>query len=392
MIRLLSFLSLLTWAVPAWADYVVERGDVLSVIITEEPKLSRETKVNADGRIMLPQLGGIPVAGAGLDAIRERIEQELAKRDIIRSPTVMVEVATYRPFFIGGAVARPGAIAFEPGLTVRHALVLAGGPDRSRDAAQLTTTEMLELRAKWRASSYHLLQVKSRIARLEAELNRAGNPNLGALDTRFVSPQDAKGILSLDAGLLRDRLEEWSAEQAHLKDVLSLLDFELQVLSKQADHQERERALQQDEVENARSLLNKGLIPLPRLQELERQESRLSRDLLENQAFAARASQNKANMKHDLDSADTKWRIEVRRDLSDAMLERTRLEAEIEVLGDRLMASGLSLNGDGTIPRLVPEVIIHRSVAGRDEVLNATMTTEVQPGDVLDVDLAEAPS
>jgi len=389
MIRLLSFLSLLTWAVPAWADYVVERGDVLSVIIAEEPKLNRETKVNADGRIMLPQLGGIPVAGTGLDAIRERIERELAKLDIIRSPTVMVEVATYRPFYIGGAVARPGAIAFEPGLTVRHALVLAGGPDKS---AQLTTTETLELQAKWRASSYHLLQVKSRIVRLEAELNRVGGPNLGALDTRSVSPQDAKGIISLDAGLLRDRLDEWSANQAHLKDVLGLVDFELDVLAKQTDYQEKERALQRDEVENARSLLNKGLIPLPRLQELERQESRLSRDLLESQAYAARASQNKATMKHDLDSADTKWRIEVRRDLSNAMLERTQLEAELEVIGNRLMVAGLSPNGEGTMPRLVPEVVIHRSVAGRDQTLNATMTTEVQPGDVLDVDFTEAPS
>jgi polysaccharide export outer membrane protein len=201
-----------------------------------------------------------------------------------------------------------------------------------------------------------------------------------------------KSVLSLDSGLLRDRLDERSGERTHLKDVLDLVDFELQVLAKQAEHQEKERALQQAEVANARSLVNKGLIPLPRLQELERQESRLSRDLLENQAFAARASQTKATMKHDLEAADTKWRIEVRRDLLDAMLDRRRLESEIEILTDRLRAAGLSLNEDDILPRLVPQVVIHRSVAGHDEILNATMATEIRPGDVLDVDLTDAPS
>ena len=219
--------------------------------------------------------------------------------------------------------------------------------------------------------------MESRIARLQAELDRAPAPDFAGIDTRFAETADAKSVMSLDADLLSDRDHEWKADQEHLKDALAMVDFEIEILAKQADLQQDEIDLQGDQVEKSRELREKGLIPLSQLQELEREKSSLSRDLLENQAFSARARQNKATAQYELETADTKWRIEIRGDLREALLDRARIMAEAEVLGAALANAGLSVSDNPSDPRIT----IHR----QDQTLDATLDTEIQPGDLIEV-------
>lgn len=375
-------------APPARADYLVQRGDVLFVSIAEDRNAARDAKVNADGRIMLPYIGGVMAAGSDLDTIRNRIETSLSDQGIIRKPTVVVEVSTYRPVYVGGAVARPGAIGFDVGLTVRQALVLAGGVDRSGDPKLPTTEALLELKAKFKTNAAELVDVDGEIARLKASLAETAEMNTSAVAQSGVAPEDAASILSLDDQMLRDELATRAADAAHLKDLVGLVDFEIDTLAKQAVLQDAEQQSQRSEVETARKLYEQGLLTLPRVQELERERSRLQRDLLENQSFAARARQNKASSEYDLSSADAKWRVELREKLRDALLQRMKLKAESEVIAGSLVAAGISLVGEDQIDTVVPEVVIHRTIEGHDQTLNADMDTEIHPADVLDVSIS----
>lgn len=372
----------------ARADYLVQRGDVLFVSIAEDRDAGREAKVNADGRIMLPHIGGVTAAGSDLDTIRHRIESSLSDQAIIRKPTVVVEVSTYRPVYVGGAVARPGAIGFDVGLTVRQALVLAGGVDRSGDPKLPTTEALLELKAKFKTNAADLVDVDGSIARLRAALTETPKMDTAAVAQAGVAPQDTASILSLDDDLLRDELATRAADAAHLEDLVSLVDFEIDTLAKQATLQEAEQKSQQSEVETATKLHEQGLLPLPRVQELERERSRLQRDLLENQSFTARAQQNKASSEYDLRSADVKWRVDLREKLRGALLHRMKLKAESEVIAGSLVAAGVSLAGDDAFEAVTPEIIIHRNVEGHDQTIDADMDTEIQPADVLDVSVA----
>ncbi|MBB5222132.1 polysaccharide export outer membrane protein [Amaricoccus macauensis] len=372
----------------ARADYLVQRGDVLFVSIAEDHDAGREAKVNADGRIMLPHIGGVMVAGSDLDTIRHRIESSLSDQAIIRKPTVVVEVSTYRPVYVGGAVARPGAIGFDVGLTVRQALVLAGGVDRSGDPKLPTTEALLELKAKFKTNAAELVDVDGSIARLRAALTESPKMDTAGVARAGVAPQDTASILSLDDDLLRDELATRAADAAHLEDLVSLVDFEIDTLAKQATLQEAEQKSQQSEVETATKLHEKGLLPLPRVQELERERSRLQRDLLENQSFTARAQQNKASSEYDLRSADAKWRVDLQEKLRGALVHRMKLKAESEVIAGSLVAAGVSLVGDDAFDAVTPEVIIHRNVEGHDQTIDADMDTEILPADVLDVSVA----
>lgn len=374
-------------ALPALGETLIARGDTVRVSVAQAPKLGGDSKVDADGNIVLPQLGSLPVAGLRLDAARARVEEALVSQDILKAPIVLVEIAKYRPFYVGGKVGRPGAIDYEPGLTVRHALILAGGAGRAADE-RLSALDVPAMRAKWQADSYQLLQVNSRIARLQAELVRDERGPV-AVSPGSVPAAEAQALASLDQQIFRDRLRTWTGSQAHLRDGMALLDLEIDVLGQQAGLQEKERDLDRSQVATAQALVDKGLMPLPRLQELQRDESRASRDLLENRAFAARARQNRSTVEYELNSADAKWRIEIRQQLREAMLDRVRLKAELDALSAAILDAGaaLSESGEGAAR---PVVLIYRSVEGREETIRAQMNTEVLPGDVLDVSLSAA--
>jgi polysaccharide export outer membrane protein len=381
-------LTSLLSAAPALCESLVEPGDTLRVSISDAPKLGGDSKIDADGNIILPQLGGIAVAGLGLDAIRARIEALLVQRDILKAPSVLVRVVRYRPFYVGGDVRRPGAVDYEPGLTVRHSLILAGGVEPA-DRDRLPPGGIAGLRAKWKDGTYQLFQVNSRIARLEAELARKEDIRTPAASAA-IPDGEAQAVIALDRNILHDRLETWTGSQAHLREGMALFDLEIDVLAKQASLQKDEQQLDKDQVENARKLVQKGLLPLPRLQELQREESRATRDLLDNQAYMARARQNRASVEYDLNSADIKWRIEIRQKLRDAMLDRARLKTELDVVSAQILSAGIAVEDTVAKPQI--DVVIYRSAGGHEESIRAGMETAVLPGDILDVSLTPSPA
>ena len=49
------------------------------------------------------------------------------KGDYLLNPKVSVDILEYRQFYVNGEVESPGGFAFQPGITVRKAISLAGG-------------------------------------------------------------------------------------------------------------------------------------------------------------------------------------------------------------------------------------------------------------------------
>lgn len=369
----------------------VAPGDILRVSIAGGPELGRESaKVGADGRIVLPGLDTIEVAGLDLDMVREQLEAVLVARELIRDPVVSVEVVSYRPFYVGGAVASPGAIAYEPGLTVRHALILAGGLDRSDGPEMLTVADLVDLKAKYEAINFALAEVRSRAARLQAELEDNDAPDFSGIVAEAHATVGETSIMSIDADLFRDRMTERSENRDHLWQAVALVDLEIDVLSKQMRLQEEEMAVQNSQLENARALVEKGLMPVVRLQEQEREASRLSRDLLDTQAYAARARQNKQSNLHEISAVETKRRIDLRDAIRDALLDLTRIEAEKDVISAALVSAGIVVMNAGSGAELEPQIVINRTANGATESIVAGMDAPVQPGDVLEVSIAPA--
>jgi polysaccharide biosynthesis/export protein VpsN len=133
MIRLLCALVLSWFVHAAYAadtdvarDYHLGPGDSINVVVFGEADLSVVASVGDNGRIAYPFLGEIQVVGL-TPAEAEGMLVKRLKGDYLVDPKVSVSIAQYRPFFVNGQVRNPGSYPFQPGMTVRKAVSLAGG-------------------------------------------------------------------------------------------------------------------------------------------------------------------------------------------------------------------------------------------------------------------------
>jgi protein involved in polysaccharide export with SLBB domain len=107
-------------------DYVLGAGDKLRLTVFDENDLSGEFTIDGSGYARLPLIGQVRAAGYTSQQLEQVIANDLA-RGYLRSPRVSVEVITYRPFYIIGAVNRPGQYPYVDHMTALNAVALAGG-------------------------------------------------------------------------------------------------------------------------------------------------------------------------------------------------------------------------------------------------------------------------
>ncbi len=110
------------------AEYHIAPGDVLGVRVWNQDAMSQaRARVRDDGRISVPFLHDVAVAGHTTTTLSRRLEAEL--RTYIVNPVVTVTVEEVRPLRISviGEVAHPGIHELDRGAGVLVALAAAGG-------------------------------------------------------------------------------------------------------------------------------------------------------------------------------------------------------------------------------------------------------------------------
>ncbi|MBY6108675.1 polysaccharide export protein [Ferrimonas balearica] len=122
------------------AGYLLGPGDQIRIQVFGEPDLSiSEIRLGESGSISYPYLGQIRLSGLRLSQVEQLIHKGL-KGDYLINPSVSVSIVEYRPFFINGEVRRPGGYPFQPGLTVRKAVALAGGLTERASSRDISLT------------------------------------------------------------------------------------------------------------------------------------------------------------------------------------------------------------------------------------------------------------
>ncbi len=110
-------------------QYKINPGDVLSVYVWNEDNVSqKEILVRPDGRISIPIVGEVVVAGKSIGVVKEELSARLSTI-LIDKPVVTVSVVQLsgNTVFVLGKVARPGQFVILGKLDVTQALALAGG-------------------------------------------------------------------------------------------------------------------------------------------------------------------------------------------------------------------------------------------------------------------------
>jgi protein involved in polysaccharide export with SLBB domain len=107
-------------------DYKLGSDDKIRVLIFDEPSLSGEYLVNANGVVSLPLIGETQAAGLTTAQLQEAIVAKLKPRYLL-NPSVNIDVLTFRPFFVLGEVNKPGDYPYVVGLTALKAVAIAEG-------------------------------------------------------------------------------------------------------------------------------------------------------------------------------------------------------------------------------------------------------------------------
>jgi protein involved in polysaccharide export with SLBB domain len=107
--------------------YMLSAGDTIRIHVYGEGDLTFEQLlIGPNGRISYPFLGELSVSGKSAAQLQQMLINGL-KPDYLLDPRISVSIIRYRPFFVNGEVKRPGGVDYQPGLTLRKAISLAGG-------------------------------------------------------------------------------------------------------------------------------------------------------------------------------------------------------------------------------------------------------------------------
>lgn len=108
--------------------YHLDTGDQLRVTVFNQPQLTGDYKIGANGAISMPLIGEISARGQTTGELEQALVRRLSvEKNLLVDPSVSVQVEAYRPFFILGEVRNPGEYPCPYDTTVLSAVAIAGG-------------------------------------------------------------------------------------------------------------------------------------------------------------------------------------------------------------------------------------------------------------------------
>lgn len=117
-------------AVAPPAEYMLGSGDVLRVLVFQNPDLTLETRVTEAGLVSYPLLGNVRLGGLSVTAAEKAIADGLRNGNFVKSPQVTIVVLQVRgnQASVLGQVNRPGRYPLEVAdMRLTDLLALAGG-------------------------------------------------------------------------------------------------------------------------------------------------------------------------------------------------------------------------------------------------------------------------
>ncbi|MDX8519158.1 polysaccharide biosynthesis/export family protein [Mesorhizobium dulcispinae] len=366
--------------------YTFDTGDILRISVIGEASYPLEVVVDDRGSISLPMLGDIKARGLTSVALSQAIQQAFQQQKLILEPFVKVEIGQYRPFFISGTVAHPGSYPFQPGITVRHALAIAGGFRATAVGNTEPALEIADLRSTRANLAIEEYRLKVRLARLQAESRQ---------EKSFVAPPDPPVEFggSLIADIIATEQAQLNARLAAYRDDISFLEASLERAKKEAkmvaasrDEREKTANLQLEELQSARSLREKGLITNTNVITAERAQTSYRADLAQTELQQEQVRQEMLNSESELRKKQQSHEMELIAQTQDTQVELGKIQSQIRYVADKLLFI-FTYGEQRTFDDLQGAVKI--SIFRRDQKIAhdivADQNTEVRAGDVIEV-------
>jgi polysaccharide biosynthesis/export protein len=396
----LLFCALLSWSIPAKAEYRIDAGDILEIAVAGMPDWRQRVEVQLDGSISYPLLGTLVVAGLSPSEIRTKIQSILSTKVfrqstpdgrehvvILDADQVTANVVEYRPIYVNGDVSRPGVQAYRPLMTVRQAVALCGGYEIMRFRMNNPFLESADFRSDYESLWTDFAKEQVHIWRIRTELGEEGNLDQKVLQDVPLPASKISQITRLEAEQLKGRQEDYLREKEFLRRVIKQAEEHIGVLSESLMKEEEGVQADLQDFQRVTDLFGKGAVPITRITDARR--AVLWSSTLKLQTTAQWMSQKKQReeVSRQLERLDDQRRMDLLRELQDAGVRLSQISARLQGVGEKLQYTALVrsqlVRGSGGKPQVA---IIRKGENGRERIV-AEEDFELQPGDVVEVAL-----
>jgi polysaccharide export outer membrane protein len=360
-------------------------GDRLQVIVFQQPEISGDFIVDGSGAVTLPLIGAIAVQDLTLGDAEKKITQRLAEGFIDR-PIVSLKINEQRPVYILGDVRSPGSYPYRYGASILSAVALAGGLGMQELAVAGNRSEFLQAdeRLQVAQATHRALFVR----RLRLEAQRAGSSKFDLPRDAAYSREDPEVARSLkeEQDILAVQRAGHEQTLRLLRDQKPRLDAEIAGVRAQADAEQKQLELLQEHIADYNKLVSTGLARRYAMIELQREEARHKGNLARFAADIARLENSIGEIGVRMQEAENEY---MRRTMTELQETRSRLqELDItipvaqELRETRFQQSRAALMG---MAEASYSVAILRARGGKEEIVQADMSTKLLPGDIVEV-------
>jgi protein involved in polysaccharide export with SLBB domain len=298
-------------------------GDQIKLVVVEEPQTSGTFVLSESGTIALSGADPIALLGMTVEEATEAIRAVLSRR--IVDPTVSLDIAQIRPFYIIGDVANPGAYPGQARLTLFKAVAIAGGFRQNSETYQASITG-IRASETLVVARRQLLAAQVLKARLETQLSDAPSFEYAVADD---GDAEAKAIVEREKQTFTLQNTSLARQLDLLAKEATVRDDEIAALTARIDATAEQLAALKTEIETVQALVDKGLTQAARIFQLNREQSQLLSTNLQTTVSLNQARQARIQLELQLSSLPSDRRLELLARLQEATGTIDRLDRQI---------------------------------------------------------------
>lgn len=363
--------------------YKLDIGDKLKIAIHGRQDLSDEYRINEQGLLRIPTMGSFAGAGSTTTKIEQVILRavELAQQ---RKSDVTVEVVERRPVYVTGLVSKPGSYQFSPGMTVLHAVALAGGTGNMSQSSFLPTEAMRE-RSRVQTSSEEIVHLLARQARLFVERDGKTEVTAPKQLINMIGRQRAIELVRRQQLVLDKRLTWQARERENFQSAIEESRNEWNAFTRELEKIRHQVELRQKRVTILTSLAKKGLTASARVVDSQVLLARADQNVQTAIASIARAKRNMKRAERDLAMVTLQRNLEIEQELQSTNEQLAKLKKQIA--GSKLVIERIT-----RIPSALLNLqetqsyqydVMRTNSDGKARFIPMTETSFLMPGDLL---------
>ena len=363
-------------------NYRLGGGDRLRVRFFDRydrDDLNGEYVVGESGQLRLPRIGVFDAR----DKTPPELEREIRRNVESRGEKLgyfSIDIAQCRPFFVAGLANRPGSYPYMPGYTVLHAVSVAGGLYRSPLAS---VADSMREKRSLNETIDRLGELIARRARLEAERDNAEAIRMPK-ELEELEPLRAGELIASETNLLQRAREVTKRERTGLESVIQLASAEIESYKSEIARTGKRIEEQATVFDQLKTLHDQRVINQQRLFEATAALNSAQRDKQAAFAGHSRARADLEKAQKELSLLDLSASARAAKELAGTEREIERLKT-VAAETRRLAATLDTLSGQGGSGQAVTYRIMRRTKSGELVFEQATETTPIMPGDVIEV-------